>query len=184
MASSIEGYDNFRRDFGFNKIRPDGGTLNPIVAVAIMFVINSVPIVLKFLLINLLVHLLLRGFWIGIVGLSSVSSSIHFDKLNLKGSFKKFIPNKVRPLDNLIVYLDKVSSVIFCLYLFVGVFHYFCGIGCERGFLTGGSDSLAWNIGSKSSHYFIWNSACWGAHILVFYGGYCLFHGHTAFQCF
>jgi hypothetical protein len=76
---------------------------------------------LKFFLINLLVHLLLRGFWIGIVGLSSVSSKIDFDSLNFRGKFKRFIPENVKSLDELILYLDKISSVVFA-YTFLLVF--------------------------------------------------------------
>ncbi len=121
LVGSIDAYDVFRREFVFNKLRPDAGVINPIVVVAISFVVNSIPLILNFLLINLLVHLLLRGFWIGIVGLSSVSSTIYFDKLNLKGAFRKFIPKKVKSLDELIVYLDKISSVIFA-YTYLLVF--------------------------------------------------------------
>ncbi len=121
LATSVEGYSSWRDEFLFSKLRPDAGTINPIVAVSVLFIINSIPIVLQFLLINLLVHLLLRGFWIGIVGLSSVSSTIDFDSLKLKGNFRKFIPQKVRSLDSLIVYLDKISSVIFA-YTYLLVF--------------------------------------------------------------
>ncbi|MFT7382226.1 MAG: hypothetical protein ACI9Z3_002120 [Roseivirga sp.] len=68
-----------------------------------------------------MVHLLLRGFWIGIVGLSSVSSKIDFDSLNFRGKFKRFIPENVKSLDELILYLDKISSVVFA-YTFLLVF--------------------------------------------------------------
>ena len=121
LASSIGEYDAFRRELSFNKLSPNSGSINPILAASAIFVINTLPWALKFFLINLFIHLLLRGFWIGIVGLSSVSAVIDFDKLKLQGDFRKFIPRKVRSLDQLILFLDRVSSVIFA-YTYLLVF--------------------------------------------------------------
>ncbi|MFY0592849.1 hypothetical protein [Roseivirga sp.] len=112
LATSIDQYDNFRESFVFNKLVPTSSS-SVIFIDSGLFIINTIPIALKFFLISLLVHLLLRGFWIGIVGLSSVSNVIDIDSLNLKGKFKKRIPEKVKTLDDLIFYLDQVSSVIF-----------------------------------------------------------------------
>lgn len=112
LATSITEYDEFSASFRFNKLVPTSSS-NVIFVQAGRFIITTIPLALQFFLISLLVHLLLRGFWIGIVGLSSVSNSIDLDTLKLKGPFRKKLPNKIRSLDDLIFYLDQVSSVIF-----------------------------------------------------------------------
>lgn len=112
LATSIDQYAEFSANFKFNKlVATSAGNL--VFVQSGKFIINTIPYALQFFLISLLVHLLLRGFWIGIVGLSSVSNNINLDKLNFKGPFRKRIPQKVRSLDDLIFYLDQVSSVIF-----------------------------------------------------------------------
>lgn len=121
LASSLEEYENFRRAVIFDKLSPGSNASNPLFAQSGVILLNTIPWVLRFFLINLLVHLLLRGFWIGIVGLSSVSSIIDFDSLKLRGKFKGYMPKKVRTLDELILYLDKLSSVIFA-YTYLLVF--------------------------------------------------------------
>lgn len=111
LATSLEQYDAFQANFIYNKL--SAGAQNPIFTVSLRAIITTIPLALRFFLISLLVHLLLRGFWIGIVGLSSVSNKIEFDSLNLKKPFKNYIPKNVQSLDELIFFLDKVSSVIF-----------------------------------------------------------------------
>ena len=112
LATSVDSYREWSTALIYNKLVPTGGG-DAIFIVSARFIVNSIPYALQFFLISLLVHLLLRGFWIGIVGLSSVSNNIGFDKMNLKGPFKKKLKGKVRTLDELILYLDKISSVIF-----------------------------------------------------------------------
>lgn len=112
LATSIDQYEAFKDSFRFNKLVVTGSA-NSIFIAAGVFIINTIPLALKFFLISLLIHLLLRGFWIGIVGLSSVSNEIKFDQLKFQGPFKKGIPKRVKSLDDLIFYLDQVSSVIF-----------------------------------------------------------------------
>ena len=120
LASGIDEYENIRARINFNKlVATQDNTV--IFAAAGKAILGTIPYVIQFFLISLLLHLLLRGFWIGIVGLSSVSNTIDYDKLNLKGPFKKYIPKRVRTLDDLIFYLDQVSSVIFA-YTYLIVF--------------------------------------------------------------
>lgn len=121
LATSLDEYDSFRRAIQYNKISPSSDSSNPFLSISVITLINTIPWALRFFLINLLIHLLLRGFWIGIVGLSSVSSEIHYDKLKLRGKFRKAIPERVKSLDQLIVYLDNMSSVIFA-YTYLLVF--------------------------------------------------------------
>lgn len=121
LAASLDEYDSFRRAIQYNKLSPSTDSGNPLLAISVVTLLNTIPWALRFFLINLLIHLLLRGFWIGIVGLSSVSSEIHYDKLKLRGKFRKAIPERVKSLDQLILYLDKMSSVIFA-YTYLLVF--------------------------------------------------------------
>ncbi len=111
LATSLQEYDAFESSFRFNRLSGQGD--NVMFVVTLRLIIAVIPVALKFFLVSLLIHLLLRGFWIGIVGLSSVSNKIDFDQLNLQKPFKKFIPSNVRTLDELILFVDKVSSVIF-----------------------------------------------------------------------
>ena len=121
LATGIDEYESINRNLQENQLNPGANGINPFLSIAVNFILDTIPIGMKFFLINLLIHLLLRGFWIGIVGLSSVSSHIDYEKLRFRGKFRKFIPEKVRSLDELIVYLDKISSVIFA-YTFLLVF--------------------------------------------------------------
>ena len=65
------------------------------------------------LTISLIVHLMLRGFWIGTIGLRSVQSSIDFNKLNYTAFFTEKLKKKVVSLDKLVIRLDEICSVIF-----------------------------------------------------------------------
>tara|TARA_R110001592_G_scaffold286504_1_gene555097 strand:- start:3242 stop:4690 length:1449 start_codon:yes stop_codon:yes gene_type:complete len=121
LATGIGEYNDINRNIQENKLNPGANGINPLLSISINFILDTIPIGMKFFLINLLIHLLLRGFWIGIVGLSSVSNFIDYDKLGFKGKFRKYMPENVRSLDELIVYLDKISSVIFA-YTFLLVF--------------------------------------------------------------
>lgn len=63
----------------------------------------------------LIIHLLLRGFWIGTIGLRSVQPAIEYEKLNYSDFFLKKLKKKVIGLDRLVVILDELCSVIFSL---------------------------------------------------------------------
>lgn len=65
------------------------------------------------LTICLVIHLMLRGFWIGAIGLRSVQSSIDFNKLNYNDFFTEKLRKKVISLDRLVIMLDEICSVIF-----------------------------------------------------------------------
>lgn len=112
LATSVDQYAEFSASFKFNKLIASSAS-DFIFISSGRFILDTIPLALNFFLISLIIHLLLRGFWIGIVGLSSVSNTIDIDSLKLKGPFRKRIPEKIRSLDDLIFYLDQVSSVIF-----------------------------------------------------------------------
>lgn len=64
-------------------------------------------------LINLLTHVILRGLWIGAIGLRYVSGDIDFEKLNYSQSFMKFLKKGIGSYDNYIEKLEKICSVLF-----------------------------------------------------------------------
>ncbi len=62
---------------------------------------------------NLLIHVILRGLWIGAIGLRYVSGDIDYDKLNYSDSFNKYFKKKVGRFDDYIERLEKICSSIF-----------------------------------------------------------------------
>lgn len=67
----------------------------------------------KILIFNLILHILLRGFWIGAIGLSSVRNKRDFSTLGYTEKFTNRLNQKVSSLDKLIIRLDNFCSTIF-----------------------------------------------------------------------
>jgi len=63
--------------------------------------------------VNLLFHIVIRGFWIGAIGLRYVSGDIDFDNLNYSDRFTRFYKNKIGSYDEYIEKLEKFSSILF-----------------------------------------------------------------------
>ncbi len=74
--------------------------------------------------INLLIHVIFRGLWIGAIGLRYVSNEIEYDKLRYSDKFTNFLKEKVGTYDDYIERLEKLCSVIFA-YTFL-LFLLFC----------------------------------------------------------
>ncbi|SMD37133.1 hypothetical protein SAMN04488029_3254 [Reichenbachiella faecimaris] len=68
---------------------------------------------LQALTICLITHLMLRGFWIGTIGLRSVQSKINFTDLKYNEFFTEKLKKNVISLDQLVIKLDEICSVIF-----------------------------------------------------------------------
>ncbi len=66
-----------------------------------------------FILINLVLHVLLRGIWISTIGLRYVSGDIDFDSLKLAPKFDRLLRRKVGSFDQYILKLEKICSVVF-----------------------------------------------------------------------
>ncbi len=64
-------------------------------------------------LVNLLFHIVIRGFWIGAIGLRYVSGDIDFDNLNYSERFTRFYKKKIGSYDEYIEKLEKFSSILF-----------------------------------------------------------------------
>lgn len=91
-----------------------------------MIIYGSAFIACSVLLINLIFHVLLRGIWIGALGLRYVSGDIDFDKLNYQPRFDRFLRNRIKSFDRFIAKLELYCSVIFGI-CFLIIF-YFIGI--------------------------------------------------------
>ena len=74
------------------------------------------------LLFNLLLHVILRGLWIGALGLRYVSGDIEFDKLKYHSRFKNYLKKKIVSFDRYIANLENYCSVLFAI-SFLLVFH-------------------------------------------------------------
>jgi hypothetical protein len=73
------------------------------------------------LIVNLIIHVVLRGLWIGAIGLRYVSGEIDYDALNYKKRFTNHLKKKVGSFDKYIGSLENYCSILFAvtfLYLF------------------------------------------------------------------
>lgn len=80
------------------------------------FIISSVAMVsCAILIFNLLLHVVLRGLWIGALGLRYVSGDIDYDKLNYSRKFNNYLRKKVGSFDRYIATLENYCSIIFAI---------------------------------------------------------------------
>ena len=63
--------------------------------------------------INLIIHVLLRGLWISTLGLRYVSDDIDFDQLAFTEKFDSYLRKRIGSFDNYIENLEKLCSIIF-----------------------------------------------------------------------
>ncbi len=67
------------------------------------------------LLFNLLLHVILRGLWIGALGLRYVSGDIDYEALNYSEKFTKYLKKKVGSFDKYVATLENYCSVMFAI---------------------------------------------------------------------
>lgn len=79
---------------------------------------------LQILIFNLLLHVLLRGLWIGSLGMRYVFGEINYNKLNYSEQFTKYLQKNVGSFDAYIGKLENICSVIFAL-SFLLIFYIF-----------------------------------------------------------
>ncbi len=65
--------------------------------------------------INLIAHVILRGLWIGAIGLRYVSGEIDYEKLNYSPRFSRHLLKRVGSFDNYVANLEKYCSIIFAV---------------------------------------------------------------------
>ncbi len=87
---------------------------NSVIALFLVF-LNLLHLSINSLIVCLVIHLMLRGFWIGAIGLRSVQASIDFTKMNYGSYFTERLKKRVIGLDALIVRLDELCSVLFSI---------------------------------------------------------------------
>lgn len=107
LIGATSEFDDFiidlRYSYNFSK---DGLVIGLIFLVMLEFSLRA-------LTIFLVAHLLLRGFWIGTIGLRSVQSKVNFEELRYSDFFTEKLKKKVISLDQLVTRLDEICSVIF-----------------------------------------------------------------------
>ncbi|MEM9077359.1 MAG: hypothetical protein AAGC43_09975 [Bacteroidota bacterium] len=80
------------------------------------FVILFVALIAcSILLFNLLLHVILRGLWIGALGLRYVSGDIDFDELKYSEKFKGYLKKRIVSFDRYIAGLENYCSVLFAI---------------------------------------------------------------------
>lgn len=67
------------------------------------------------LIFNLLLHVILRGLWIGALGLRYVSGDIDYEELNYSQKFTSYLKRKVGSFDRYIGRLENYCSIIFAV---------------------------------------------------------------------
>ncbi|MFD2823246.1 hypothetical protein ACFS5M_06170 [Lacinutrix iliipiscaria] len=114
------------------------------------FVISIVAqISCAILIFNLLLHVLLRGLWIGALGLRYVSGDIEYDELNYSAKFTNYLKKKVGSFDKYIGTLENYCSIIFAI-SFLLIFYVLAitftiiAIGLIGNFIIGNEDLPTW----------------------------------------
>lgn len=106
----------------FNLAKNQG---NDIKANLIMITLASCSI----LSLNLIIHVILRGLWIGALGLRYVSGDIDFDTLNYYSKFDKFLRKRIGSFDKFIEKLENYCSIIFAT-SFLMIFYFIAFFIC------------------------------------------------------
>ena len=80
------------------------------------FIISLVALIsCAILIFNLLLHVMLRGLWIGALGLRYVSGDIDYESLNYSKKFTTYLKKKVGSFDKYIATLENYCSIIFAI---------------------------------------------------------------------
>lgn len=87
------------------------------------FILGGVINAVFVLIIILLIHVVLRGLWIGTLGLRYVSGEIEYPNLNYVKKFEDYLSKRVGSFDRYIARLENVCSTLFAL-AFLMVFYF------------------------------------------------------------
>ena len=129
--------------------------------------LNTIHFVLEagwaIFLTNLLIHIILRGFWIGAIGLRYVSGDIDYSELNYSERFNNYFRRTIGDFDEYIERIEKASSVIFSFtfllfFLLLSVILFFTVFGLFTRLaelIMGDSDSIQAVVGLLGGLYFI-----------------------------
>ncbi|WP_439131350.1 hypothetical protein [Polaribacter sp.] len=81
------------------------------------------------LIANLLIHVILRGLWIGALGLRYVSGDIDYEELNYSNKFTKYLKKRIGSFDNYIATLEDYCSIVFAV-SFLFIFYFLASFLC------------------------------------------------------
>jgi len=93
------------------------------------FIWFAVNISCWILITNLLIHVILRGLWIGALGLRYVSGDIDYDELNYSNKFTKYLQKKIGSFDDYIATLEDYCSIVFAV-SFLFIFYFLASFLC------------------------------------------------------
>jgi len=79
------------------------------------FMLSTLLTSMLILIIILLTHVIIRGLWIGAIGLRYVSGDIEYRNLNYSEKFRSFLKEKVGSFDHYISRLENICSTLFAL---------------------------------------------------------------------
>ena len=74
------------------------------------------------LIVNLVIHVVIRGLWIGAIGLRYVSNEIDYKSLNYSKRFTYYLKKKVGSFDDYIERLENYCSILFAI-TFLSLFY-------------------------------------------------------------
>lgn len=100
------------------------------------------------LIVNLILHVLLRGLWISTIGLRYVSGEIDFKLLNFSSKFDRFLKRRIVSFDLYIQQLEQLCSIVFAftfliIFILISVGIYVSGIILQSFLLDYVSDHLS-----------------------------------------
>lgn len=81
------------------------------------------------LIANLLIHVVLRGLWIGALGLRYVSGEIDYEELNYSEKFTKYLKKRIGSFDDYISTLEDYCSIVFAV-SFLFIFYFLASFLC------------------------------------------------------
>ncbi|WP_324025758.1 hypothetical protein QSV08_00960 [Maribacter sp. BPC-D8] len=102
----IAGYDSIELEY-LKSIQKE--------AVTPSFMLSTILTSMLILIGVLLTHVIIRGLWIGAIGLRYVSGDIEYRNLNYSEKFTSFLKNKVGSFDHYISRLENICSTLFAL---------------------------------------------------------------------
>jgi hypothetical protein len=81
------------------------------------------------LITNLLIHVILRGLWIGALGLRYISGDINYEALKYKPKFTDYLKKKIGSFDKYIATLEDYCSIVFAI-SFLFIFYFLASFLC------------------------------------------------------
>lgn len=111
------------------------------------------------LLFNLLIHVILRGLWIGALGLRYVSGDIDFESLNYTEKFTKYLQKRIVSFDKYVATLENYCSILFAvsfllIFYVVSIAAVILSIGAVVNFIIE-NEALNENVGGVIGAFFI-----------------------------